>query len=66
MYNTWRMNTAHATKAAGVDPLLGKGTPLHFYEAQTWGPAAVDQLTPAGGWQDPVIGSSPAEVAEAA
>ena len=49
-----------------VDPLLGKGTPLHFYEAQTWGPAAVDQLTPAGGWQDPVIGSSPAEVAEAA
>jgi len=39
-----------------VDPLLGSGTPLHFYEPQTWGPAAMDRLTPAGGWHDPVTG----------
>jgi len=39
-----------------VDPLLGSGTPLHFYEPQTWGPAAMDRLTPAGGWHDPVAG----------
>jgi glucose-6-phosphate 1-dehydrogenase len=49
-----------------VEPLLGKATPLHFYERQTWGPAAVDQLAPAGGWHDPVPGHDPAEAAEAA
>jgi glucose-6-phosphate 1-dehydrogenase len=49
-----------------VDPLLGNGTPLHFYEPQTWGPAAVDQLAPPGGWHDPVTGHDPARIAEAA
>ena len=39
-----------------VDPLLGRVTPLHFYEPQTWGPVAMDHLAPTGGWHDPVTG----------
>ena len=37
-----------------VDPVVGRGTPLHDYEPQTWGPAAVEELAPAGGWSNPV------------
>ena len=49
-----------------VDPLLGKGTPLHFYEPQTWGPPAVEQLAPPGGWRNPLTGDGPAKSARAA
>jgi glucose-6-phosphate 1-dehydrogenase len=39
-----------------VDPVLAANTPVHEYEPHTWGPAAVDQLTPpAGGWHNPVV-----------
>jgi glucose-6-phosphate 1-dehydrogenase len=43
-----------------VDPVLGKGTPLHDYDPHTWGPAAVEGLAPAGGWRDPMTGCDPA------
>jgi len=49
-----------------VDPLLGKGTPLHFYEPHAWGPPAVEQLAPPGGWHDPLAGDGPAKTARAA
>jgi glucose-6-phosphate 1-dehydrogenase len=49
-----------------VDPLLGPGTPLDFYEPQTWGPAGVEQLAPAGGWHNPVTDHDPVRRAEAA
>ena len=37
-----------------VDPILGDKTPVHVYEAGTWGPAEADRLTRAvGGWHEP-------------
>ena len=38
-----------------VDPVLKSGTPLHEYEPNTWGPEEIQQVTPPGGWQDPVV-----------
>jgi glucose-6-phosphate 1-dehydrogenase len=39
-----------------VDSVLKAGTPVYEYEPGTWGPKEVDQsVTPAGGWQSPVI-----------
>ena len=38
-----------------VDPVLKAGTPLKEYEPNTWGPRDVEQLTPPGGWQNPVV-----------
>jgi glucose-6-phosphate 1-dehydrogenase len=39
-----------------VDPVLKRGTPVYEYEAGTWGPKEVDaRVSPAGGWQDPVV-----------
>jgi len=49
-----------------VDPVLGKGTPLHDYEPQRWGPATVEELAPAGGWRNPVTDHDPAKGARAA
>ena len=41
-----------------VDPVLNAGTPVHTYEAKTWGPSAVDQMVaPAGGWHNPTLAS---------
>jgi glucose-6-phosphate 1-dehydrogenase len=40
-----------------VDPVLKTGTPIHEYEPNTWGPDAIKQVTPPGGWQDPVVTS---------
>jgi glucose-6-phosphate 1-dehydrogenase len=38
-----------------VDPVIKAGTPLHEYEPKTWGPTqAYEQLSPPGGWQNPV------------
>jgi glucose-6-phosphate 1-dehydrogenase len=39
-----------------VDPLLRKATPVYPYELHSWGPKEVEQVTPAGGWQNPTIG----------
>ena len=39
-----------------VDPVLKEDTPVHEYEPKTWGPIEVDKnVSPAGGWHDPVI-----------
>ncbi len=40
-----------------VDPVLEAGTPVHEYEPKTWGPGEVEQVTPTGGWQNPVVAS---------
>jgi glucose-6-phosphate 1-dehydrogenase len=45
-----------------VDPLLRKDTPVHTYEPNSWGPNEVDHVTPAGGWQNPVIRVDPSVV----
>jgi glucose-6-phosphate 1-dehydrogenase len=40
-----------------VDPVLRAGTPVHEYEPGTWGPAEADgNISPAGGWENPVVG----------
>jgi glucose-6-phosphate 1-dehydrogenase len=38
-----------------VDSVLKAGTPVFEYEPKTWGPAQVETVTPAGGWQNPVL-----------
>jgi glucose-6-phosphate 1-dehydrogenase len=38
-----------------VDPALKSHTPVYEYEPKTWGPEAVEAVTPQGGWQDPVV-----------
>jgi glucose-6-phosphate 1-dehydrogenase len=38
-----------------VDPALKASTPVFEYEPKTWGPKEVAQVTPPGGWHDPVI-----------
>ncbi len=38
-----------------VDPVLKTGTPVHQYKANTWGPSKVKQVTPPGGWSDPIV-----------
>jgi glucose-6-phosphate 1-dehydrogenase len=38
-----------------VDPVLKVGTSLYEYEPNTWGPKEVDQVTPLGGWQNPIL-----------
>jgi glucose-6-phosphate 1-dehydrogenase len=36
-----------------VDPVLGAGLPIHRYQAGTWGPGAVQTVSPIGGWHNP-------------
>jgi glucose-6-phosphate 1-dehydrogenase len=38
-----------------VDGALKVDTPVFTYEPQTWGPNAVERITPPGGWQNPVV-----------
>ncbi len=39
-----------------VEPVLTAGTPIAEYEPGTWGPSDLHQhVSPAGGWQDPVV-----------
>jgi glucose-6-phosphate 1-dehydrogenase len=38
-----------------VDPVLKAGTPVYEYEPKTWGPAQVENVTPPGGWQNPIL-----------
>ena len=42
-----------------VDPILQGDTAIHAYEPGSWGPAEVAELTPAGGWHEPVLGTGP-------
>jgi glucose-6-phosphate 1-dehydrogenase len=39
-----------------VDPVLQKATPVYPYDATNWGPSEVERVTPAGGWQNPMVG----------
>jgi glucose-6-phosphate 1-dehydrogenase len=39
-----------------VDPLLKESTPVYAYEPNSWGPNEVERVTPAGGWQNPIVG----------
>jgi glucose-6-phosphate 1-dehydrogenase len=38
-----------------VDPALKAATPVFPYEPKSWGPAQVERVTPAGGWQNPLV-----------
>jgi glucose-6-phosphate 1-dehydrogenase len=38
-----------------VDPLLKHATPVYSYEPKSWGPNEMESVTPAGGWQNPVV-----------
>ena len=38
-----------------VDPVLKADTSLYEYEPNTWGPKEVDQVTPLGGWHNPIV-----------
>ena len=38
-----------------VDPVLKAGGPLHEYEPKTWGPIGNGNVTPPGGWHNPVV-----------
>ncbi len=38
-----------------VDPILKAGPPPSEYEPGTWGPKEVANVTPPGGWADPVV-----------
>ncbi len=38
-----------------VDPVLAQPTPVHPYAQKTWGPSEVAQVTPPGGWANPII-----------
>jgi glucose-6-phosphate 1-dehydrogenase len=40
-----------------VDPLLKLETPVYSYQPGSWGPNEVERVTPAGGWQNPILGS---------
>ena len=42
-----------------IDPVLKRNTPVHEYEPGTWGPREVERVTPAGGWQTPVLPDTP-------
>jgi len=43
-----------------VDPVLGAGTPVYVYEPGSWGPKeTASRVSPTGGWQDPIVSSSP-------
>ena len=37
-----------------VDPVLKAATIVYEYDPDTWGPAEVAEVTPPGGWQNPV------------
>jgi glucose-6-phosphate 1-dehydrogenase len=37
-----------------VDPVLKAVTPVYEYDPDTWGPDQVSDVTPPGGWQNPV------------
>jgi glucose-6-phosphate 1-dehydrogenase len=59
--------TEEAVEAAWaiVNPILGDVTPLHPYDAGSWGPAEVERrIVPPGGWRDPEP-SSPPEISAA-
>jgi len=49
-----------------VDPVLKKETPVYPYEPNSWGPNEVAQVTPPGGWHNPIVGHEASAVIKAA
>jgi len=49
-----------------VDPLLKKGTAVHPYDPNTWGPPETDRVTPPGGWQNPLVRNEASTVSDCA
>jgi glucose-6-phosphate 1-dehydrogenase len=49
-----------------VDPVLKMSTPIHQYQANTWGPREVERVTPIGGWSNPTSHEVSAVISEAA
>ncbi len=45
-----------------VDPVLKEVTPVYPYEPGSWGPEAVERVTPPGGWQNPVVAQEKSEL----
>jgi glucose-6-phosphate 1-dehydrogenase len=44
-----------------VDPVLKADTPIYPYEPGSWGPAQANgNVTPPGGWHNPVVDAGPA------
>ncbi len=37
-----------------VDPIMQAGSPIYEYDKGAWGPAETEQVSPAGGWHNPV------------
>lgn len=44
-----------------VDPVLAENTPVHNYDAGTWGPLEVDAFFPTGGWHNPTVANETTE-----
>ena len=38
-----------------VDPVLKSPSPIYEYDANSWGPSEVGDISPAGGWHNPVV-----------
>ncbi len=49
-----------------VDPVLALDVPVHPYFAGSWGPSEIVNVTPPGGWSNPVVTKDVAAVAPAA
>jgi len=49
-----------------VDPVLKEPTPVYSYDPTTWGPDEVEQITPAGGWQNPAVAHDTSVVSDRA
>jgi glucose-6-phosphate 1-dehydrogenase len=43
-----------------VDPVLKSPSAVYEYDANSWGPAEADGVSPAGGWHNPVVDAPPA------
>jgi glucose-6-phosphate 1-dehydrogenase len=38
-----------------VEPILKTPTPVYEYDPKSWGPKEADQITPPGGWHNPIL-----------
>jgi len=49
-----------------VDPVLEADTPIYEYETNSWGPSEVEEVTPPGGWSNPMARETVALVGQTA
>jgi len=47
-----------------VDPVLKNQSPVYQYDPNTWGPIEVEQVTPIGGWSNPIIGEKSVSISD--